>query len=79
MTIICADGGTHISGDILTIIEDFTNVVASVRECLCDRLPEEKADEIIALCGQLAYNVNDGGKTQEHELLRRVANVLRDD
>ena len=71
----CGNGFTQISGSTLDIIQDFTNVILSVRKCLCEKMPAEDADKIIALAGVLAYA--DGDHEQEEHTVKMIADVLK--
>ena len=76
MSIICEDGKTRINGSTLDIIQDFTNVTAAFRATLRDHFSDQATDEIIALCGQLAYAESDNDKEKIAEIVTKIGNVL---
>ena len=61
--IVCGEGGVHVNGNTQQVAEDFMNIMNAVRTAFYEDIPEEKADEIISLCGQLVYS-NDEGKSE---------------
>lgn len=48
-----------IKGDTMEIIQEFTAIVNSVRERLSMEFPETIADELISMCGKLAYTEDE--------------------
>ena len=76
MSIICKDGKTELHGSTLTLIQDFANVTAAIRATFRDGYSDETADELIALCGQLAYADGDDEKEKVAEIITRIGDTL---
>lgn len=74
----CDDVGVRVVGSTLNIIQDFTNIVSAVRKALLDNMTPETADELIALCGQLAYASAAEDKSAEADLYERITKTLID-
>lgn len=79
MTIKCSGGGTRLSGSMLDIIQDFVNVIISMRSSLTDKFSQETADKVIALSGELAYAISDGDKENELEVIKLLSDALGED
>ena len=71
---IKAEGKSVIcSGNGVELLQDFVNIMQSVRSVLISKLGNEKADEIIAVCGRYAYAENEA---EEDMYLERIAEIL---
>ena len=72
----CDDSGTHITGNVLDVVQDLVNVIVSVRKTLGDRMSQEDADKLIALSGQVAFAKCDEDKPKEQEGVESILKVL---
>lgn len=64
-----------ISGNPLDLIQDFVNIMSAFRGVFTDKLGEEKADELISLCGRYAYAKDD---SEENMYAERITEVMLD-
>ena len=71
----CEKGGTRISGSTLDIVQDLANVIRAVRVSLTDDYSEEQADEVIRLCGEIAFAADDHRKCLE--LFQEVCEIIK--
>ena len=61
------------SGSGIELLQDFVNVMKSVRSILTERFGEEVADEVIAVCGRYTYADSDA---EEDMYLERLAEII---
>ena len=64
-----------ISGSPLDLIQDFVNITTAFRGVFTDKLGEEKADELISLCGRYAYAKDE---SEENMYAERITEVMLD-
>lgn len=69
----CNKHKTNIHGSILTVSEDFTNIVINVKQFFSERMPEDVASRCLVTCVKLAYAADDEEKRAklEKELMER--------
>ena len=65
-----------IRGDYMDVIQEFTAIVNSVRERLSSEMPEAVADELISMCGKLAYTEDED---EMNDIVDAVADRLDND
>lgn len=70
-------GGVAVAlyGGIMEVLEEFIALTSSLRERLKSELPDHVADELIAMCGKLAYT-ND--EDEMNAIVSEVEKVLED-
>lgn len=75
MSIICDGEKTSIKGSTLDIIQDFANVIHAVNESFREEYTPDETEELIALCGQLAFV--HGNDEQSEDIIMRIVKVLK--
>ena len=65
----------RIDGDTVETIAEFISLLKSIRTAYSERYSDSVADDIIALCGRVAFCNDDD---VEGECLKRIADVLKE-
>ena len=67
------DSRVVIAGTGVELLQDFVNITKGLRQVLADRCGEQKADEIISMCGRFAYAESE---TEEALYAERICEVM---
>ena len=74
MQLIKSDGKhVIVTGNPVELVQDFVNIVSSMRGVFTEHIGAESADEIISLCGMYAYAHDD---KEEEMYAERLAEVM---
>ena len=68
------DSHVMVAGTPIDIMQDFVNITRAVRGVLTEKTTEDRADEIISLCGRIAYCEDD--ETEATMYLDRLIEVM---
>lgn len=64
--------GIQLKGDVFSLLDEFTGIVRAMRNMLRDHLDEESADEVVALCGKLAFSEDAGERELIVDRIREI-------
>jgi len=67
------DKSVAIAGNPIDVMQDFVNITKAVRGLFSEKLGKDRANEVISLCGRIAFAED----TAEEEMyMERLADVL---
>lgn len=65
----------EIRGDVTDILADFTSIIDSIHARLLQEMPEDIVNELIVMCGKLAYADSD---EEMEAVMDGVTKILED-